>query len=371
MNRIRSLAIVVWLVAAIAGVPFFSPLANAEQRTITVATRNVQPFVMTDGNLKSGFTIDVVEDIAKRNNWKLNYLDTPSVAEQLKAVAENRADMAAAAISVTSARSKDFDFSQPFMSGGPQIMVPVGTSQPSSPGLMDFLKLLFSKNVLVWLIAAVAITLIPAHIVWRIERRHADSMVSKSYYPGILQAFRWGLGSIAAAADDAPRHSLARIFAVLWGFVCIIFVAYYTATLSANFTVSKIGAQIKSVGDLVDKRVCTIAKTTSSAALDRFRVAYDGVTSIDDCYKGIEDDKYEAVVYDAPVLSYYASQVAPGTVDLVGAVLQPEDYGIAFRNESPLREDTDEALLKMREDGTYSQIKQKWFGSESSDTSGG
>lgn len=370
MNRIRSLAIVVWLVAAVAGVPFFSPLANADQRAITVATRNLPPFVMTDGNLKSGFTIDIVEEIAKRNDWKLTYADFPSVAEQLKAVAENRANLAAAAISITSARAKDFDFSQPFMSGGPQIMVPVGANKPSTPGLIDFLKLLFSKSVLVWLLAAVVITLIPAHIVWLLERRHADSMVSKSYYPGILQAFRWGLGSIAAASADSPRHSVARIFAVLWGFVSIIFIAYYTATLSANFTVSKIDAQIKSVSDLVGRNVCTIAKTTSSAALDRYGVTYDGVTSIDDCYKGLKEDKYEAVVYDAPVLSYYASQVAPGTVDLVGAVLQPEDYGIAFLNESPLREDTDEALLKMREDGTYSQIKQKWFGTEASTSNG-
>ena len=370
MHRFRSLAIVVWLVAAIAGVPFFSPLAGAEERALTVATRNVTPFVMTDGNLKSGFTVDILEEIAKRNEWRLTFADYPSVAEQLKAVADKRADMAAAAISITAARSKDFDFSQPIMSGGPQIMVPASASEPSSPGLMDFLKLLFSKNVLVWLLAAVVITLIPAHIVWLIERRHAESMVSKSYYPGILQAFRWGLGSIAAASDDSPRHSLARIFAVLWGFVSIIFIAYYTATLSANFTVNKIGSQIKSVSDLVGKKVCTVAKTTSSAALDRYGVTYDGVASVDDCYKGIQDGKYDAVVYDAPVLSYYASQVAPGTVGLVGAVLQPEDYGIAFLNESPLREDTDGALLKMREDGTYAQIKQKWFGTAESTSEG-
>jgi len=370
MHRLRSLTILVWLLAAIAGVPFVSPPASAEQRTLTVATRNLPPFVMTDGNLKSGFTIDVMEEVAKRNDWNLNYVDYPSVVKQLEAVAGNRADLAAAAISITSERSTKFDFSQPFMSGGPQIMIPAGTSQPTAPGLTDFLKLLFSKNVLVWLLAAAAITLIPAHIVWLIERRHADSMVSKSYYPGILQAFRWGLGSIAAAADDSPRHSLARIFAVLWGFVSIIFVAYYTATLSANLTVNKIGSQIKSASDLVGKKVCTVAKTTSSGALDTFGVTYDGVTAINDCYSGLKADKYDAVVYDAPVLSYYASQVAPGTVELVGAVLQQEDYGIAFRPGSPLRGGTDAALLKMREDGTYSQIKQKWFGTAAA-TSGG
>jgi polar amino acid transport system substrate-binding protein len=135
--------------------------------------------------------------------------------------------------------------------------------------------------------------------------------------------------------------------------------------------VNKIDSQINSASDLIGRKVCTIAQTTSSAALDRFGVKYDGLATIDDCYQGLKEEKYEAVVYDAPVLSYYANQVATGTVDLVGAVLQPEDYGIAFRNESPLREDADAALLKMREDGTLSQIKQKWFGPESSPSDGG
>ena len=362
MKSIRSLAIVVWLVAAIAGVPFFVPSASAEQKALTVATRNLSPFVMTDGDLKSGFTIDIVEEIAKREDWKLNYDVYPSVSEQLKAVTEKRADFAAAAISVTSERSKIFDFTQPIMSGGPQIMVPKSTAAASTPGLVDFLKLLFSKTVLFWLLAAVAIAVIPAHIVWLFERRHPEPMVSKSYFPGIFQSFRWGVGAMVAAADDSPRHSLSRLIAVVWAFVSIVFISYYTATLSANFTVGKIGSQIKGPADLIGKSVCTVDKTTSSKALDRYGVKYEGVKGIDDCFNGIRAHSYDAVVYDAPVLTYYATQTAPGTVDLVGGVLTPEDYGIAFPNESPLREDADEALLKMREDGTFGQIRQKWFG---------
>jgi polar amino acid transport system substrate-binding protein len=362
MKRISSLAIVVWLIAILGGVPL-TP-AHAAERAVTVATRNVTPFVVSDGDRKSGFTIDIVEEIAKRNDWTVNYADFPSVADQLKAVTENRADMAAAAISITAERSRNFDFTQPIMSGGPHIMIPAGVMQPSNPGLKDFVKLLFSKNVMVWLLAAIAITLIPAHITWLLERRHPESMVSKSYFPGIFQAFRWGMGTIAGTADDAPRQAAARILAILWGFISIIFIAYYTATLSANFTVGKFDAQIRSASDLIGKRVCTIANTTSSAALDRYNVRYTAVSAIDDCYAGLKDDKFDAVVYDAPVLSYFASQIAPGTVDLVGSVLQHEDYGIAFRNGSPLREDSDEALLRMREDGTYEQIKRKWFGEE-------
>jgi polar amino acid transport system substrate-binding protein len=363
MGRFRSFAIVLWLVALIGAMPLIVPSASAAQRNVTVSTRNLAPFVMTDSNGKSGFTIDIVEEIARRAGWNITYLENATVAEMLKSLDEKKADAAAAAISITSERAEKFDFSQPFMSGGPQIMVPVGANKPSSPGIMDFIKLLFSKTVLVWLIAALILTLIPAHITWLLERRHPDSMVSKSYFPGIFQSFRWGIGSMAGAADDSPRASAARIMAIMWGFICILFIAYYTATLTANITVKKFDAQIKSPSDLAGKNVCTVAETTSAAALQRYGVEFEGVKTVDDCFKGLDDGKFAAVVYDAPVLSYYANE-SGGTVQLVGPVLRPEEYGIAFRNGSDLRKTVDAELLSMREDGTYYKIKQKWFGED-------
>ena len=44
-----------------------------------------------------------------------------------------------------------------------------------------------------------------------------------------------------------------------------------------------------------------------------------------------------------------------------GTVFQNEDYGIAFR-PGEKRKKVDEALLSIREDGTYDLIKSKWFG---------
>jgi len=45
-------------------------------------------------------------------------------------------------------------------------------------------------------------------------------------------------------------------------------------------------------------------------------------------------------------------------------VFQPENYGIAFPSGSELREDLDQVLLTMREDGSYAELQQKWFGAD-------
>ena len=63
--------------------------------------------------------------------------------------------------------------------------------------------------------------------------------------------------------------------------------------------------------------------------------------------------------------SQSAAHDGAGDATLVGTVFQNNDYGIAFHNGSDLRKQADEALLKMREDGDYDMIKEKWFGTES------
>ena len=91
---------------------------RADPRVVTVATHDLEPFVMTQGAIKSGFTIDLLEAIAKREDWTLSYVDVANVAEQLKAVSDRRVDAAATAISITADRTKDYDFSQPILNSG-------------------------------------------------------------------------------------------------------------------------------------------------------------------------------------------------------------------------------------------------------------
>ncbi|WP_328352774.1 transporter substrate-binding domain-containing protein [Mycobacterium sp. NBC_00419] len=366
----RAIAGVIVMVAAIAGLPALAAPAGAEPRTVTVATHDLAPFVTTHDGVKSGFTIELWEEIAKRQGWSTNFLTVNGVTEQLDAVRTGAADAAASAISITADRVQTFDFSQPTLNAGLQILTHSGASQKSTPGLMDFLKLLFSWSMLVWLGAAFVITVIPAHITWLVERRHEESMVSKSYFPGVLQAFGWGLGTLAAQPDDAPRHWLSRAMGVLWAFVSIIFVAYYTATLTANLTVERFDAQIKSPSDLFGKKVCTVANTTSANFLRDLAVSATGATAIEDCYTGLRKGDFDAVVFDAPVLQYYVQHGGAGTAEMAGPVFKNEDYGIVFRPGSELRKQVDEALLSMREDGTYDMIKTKWFGSDEANAGG-
>jgi polar amino acid transport system substrate-binding protein len=360
--RVRALAIVAMLVAAVGCLPALTPRAHAAPRTVTISTYDIEPFVMTRGTVRTGFTIDLLNEIAKHTGWTYSYVDGQTVQGLLTAVKERQVDAAAAAISITSDRAQALDFSQPILNAGLQIVVPATSVERTQPGLTNFLKLLFSKTMLVWLLAALALTVIPAHIIWLLERRHRDAMVSRSYFPGIFQAFAWGLGMLAAAPDDAPRHWQTRTLGVLWAFVSIIFVAYYTATLTANLTVAKFDAQIKTPADLVGKRVCTVTGTTSTTYLRSLGVDFAGVGQIDECYAQLKSTATDAIVFDAPILQYFVAHDGAGVATMAGPVFHQEDYGVAFPIGSDLRKEFDDALLQIREDGDFDLIKQKWLG---------
>ena len=360
--RLPATLAVLLIVAAIVVLPATTPRADAAPRQVTVATRDLTPFVMNQDSVRTGFTIDLLNEIAKHTEWRYTYVDFDNVQGLLNAVANGRADLGAAAVSITADRAKQFDFSQPMLNAGLQIIAPVSNTERVQPGLFDFLKLLFSKTMAVWLWAALVLTIVPAHIIWVMERGDPESMVSKSYFPGIFQSFGLGLGMLAAAPFDSPRQWPIRTITILWTFISIIFIAHYTAILTTNLTVERIKSQISSPTDLVGKRVCTVVNTTSAPALSKIGVQHTAAQQIEDCYTGLENDSFDAVVFDAPVLQYYVAHRGAGVADVAGPIFKNEDYGIVFPIGSDLRREFDDALLSVQEDGEFDRLKRKWFG---------
>ncbi|MFM9032957.1 MAG: transporter substrate-binding domain-containing protein [Mycobacterium sp.] len=367
--RLRGLISVLMIIAGFGFLPLAVP-AGAQPREVAVTVRTLAPFVMNQDNNRTGFTIDLWEEIAKRQQWSTKYIDAENVAAQLKNVAEGRADVAAGAISITGERLATYDFSQPILSAGLQILVPKRATEAAEPGLKNFLPILFSKTMLFWLLGGLLMALIPAHITWLAERRHPDSMVAKSYIPGIFQAFIFSGETLTATQEDVPRHWVSRALTILWGFVAIVFVSFFTATLTTTLTVGSFEAQINGPQDLFDKKVATVTGTTSAKFLEGMGVKATGLPTIDDCYRALEKGEYAAVVFDSPVLRYYVAHDGAGEAQLAGDVFQAEDYGVAFKQNSPLRQAVDESLLAMRQDGTYDEIKAKYFGDPQEDAAG-
>lgn len=342
-----------------------------EPDTKSVAVHTLEPFVMsTSGGELTGFSVDLWNEIAQRRGWSTDYLQAGDVRGQLAAVADRRADVAVGGISLTADREQSFDFSQPTLNAGLQIIVPVQDTRPSVPGLGGYLELLLSRTMLIWLSAAVVVSVIPAHIFWLIERRSDQPVVSRSYFPGIAQSFGWGIGSLVGKNSASATRTATKALAILWGFAGIVFVAFYSANLSATLTVAKLDAKITGPADLYDKSVATVAGTTAATFLHGMGIEATETPTIEDSYHLLRAEGYDAVVFDAPVLRYYVAHRGEGVAVMAGPVFQDEDQGFVTNIDSPLRKPINQTLFRMREDGTYNFIKEKWFGDDIATTAG-
>ena len=352
---------------ALLTIPVSVALAQTDKQTLRVVTRVLPPLVVEQpGGPFSGFSIELWDKIAEKLNLKFKYHVAPNVGALLEDVRAGKADIGVAAISIVSKREAEFDFSQPILNAGLQIMVRgKGQDAGDANPLWDLLGLLFSSTILVWLGIALLLILIPAHLVWFLERRQEDGIIpTDKYIPGIFYAMYWAAATLATQAEQAPRHWLARVVTVLWMFTGVVFVAFYTAQLAATLTVQQIQGGINGPDDLQGKKVATTKGSTAAAALKELRADVVEVARIDDAYKALHDKQVDAVVFDAPVLLYYAAREGKGRVHMVGQAFRKEDYGIVFPRNHALRKQVNVALLALREDGTYQKIYDKWFSSK-------
>jgi polar amino acid transport system substrate-binding protein len=330
-------------------------------RSLRIATRVITPFVVRRGNRYSGFSIELWEAIADRLKLTSTYQPYPSVVDLLGAVRGGQADVGVAAISITSEREHILDFSQPIIEGGLQILVrDVGNGGAQIPSLFT---VLFSKQVLQLLGVMSLVTLLPAHLIWFFERRREDGILeNKAYFPGIFKAMWWAGGTLGAQADEMPRTVLGRLVALLWMFTSIVFVAYFTAAVTTAFTVGQLRGAINGPDDLPGKRVATTIGSTAEKYVKAQRARVQSYTGLEECYRALHQGQVDAVVFDSPVLLYYAAHEGKGRVQVVGSVFKKEGYGIVMPRQSPLRKPINTALLSLQEDGTYQRIYDRWFG---------
>ncbi len=353
-----------FLLCLVFSAPICAQTAPA-QREVNVATRVLPPMVVERDGALTGFSIELWNEIASRLKLTTNYRVQPDVRALLEDVRSGHSSLGVAAISITSAREAEFDFSQPIMNAGLQIMVRGQGKDGESSPLHDLMSLLFSWTSLAWLGIAVMLILVPAHIVWFFERGHKDGIIpTRDYIPGIFYALFWAAGTLATQAEAAPRHWVGRIFAVLWMFTGLVFVALYTAQLAATLTVQQIGGGINGPNDLSGRKVAVTRGSTAAGVVRDLQAHVTEVGQIDEAYDALLNKSVDAVVFDSPVLLYYAANEGKGRVTTVGASFRKEDYGIAFPRGNGLRHEVNVTLLKMREDGAYQRIYDKWFASK-------
>jgi polar amino acid transport system substrate-binding protein len=343
-----------------------APMVGAEARsreqaeTIRVATMPLEPFVIVEDDRLTGFSVDLWNAVAEQLHVQYEWVKVESVEELLAAVRNGQADVGIAGISITREREQAADFTLPFFNAGLRVM----TSARSSPSVSTLIGIIFSPALLKVFGLGLLILLVMAHIIWLAERG-SNEAIPRAYLPGIWESLWWSLSILSTheyGVFGQTRTRYKRLLGMVVVVISVILIAQFTASVTAALTVHQLHGAIHDASDLPGKRIATVRSTTGADYLAHQHLTLVEVDRIDDAYSLLESGQVDAIVFDAPVLLYYAATEGQGKAQVVGPTLKDEYYGVALPTGSLLRKPINEALLELMQDGTYTEIRHKWFG---------
>jgi polar amino acid transport system substrate-binding protein len=354
---------------------------------LKVVTRVVQPFVvdksddpdhlcadspmMTGQNNKQfcGYSQELLQILSQKLKREVAPQALDQTADQVVSdlsKSSPKYDMAIGNMSITSAREEVIDFSVPIpiTNSGIQIMTRSTGNQKVNlwHNARSALTSQSAQQIYPIIGLILLLMLATATVVYFVEHRHKKSFLEgEGLLKGIAEAFWWILTTIFGQEEAHPRALVSRVIAFMWIPFGVICVSLFTAAVTASLTAQQIQNTIQGVDDLRDKKVLTVTGSTSKHYLDDHDIKAEVVKTINDAYPLLEKGDYDAIVYDAPALQYYADHEGRNKVTTVGKLLKHESYGLAFPTGSPLREQVNQALLQMQDEGTMDRLNQKWF----------
>lgn len=340
--------------------PAPAPPAAPSAAPLRIATRLSKPDVFQENGEMVGFSVDIGRSLLAQLQRQAAIEVYPDVPDILNAVRTGQADLGIAAIALTSQREQEFDFSHPILSNELQIMV---LDEGEAGVFRQLFTTLFSKNVLELLGIIAFLMLIPVHIVWYFERQNKELISNSSYIPGIFEALWWTLLTLLGQSGEMPKKPVARIAALFWVFVGIIFVTYFTAFITTELTVQELQGDIQSIQDLPNYHVALVANQEALDYLNDQNV--DQITQfeqIEPAYAALQAREVDAIVAPRPLLLFYALRASNRQVRLVGAPFRDQFYAIVMPKNSPDRKPINQALLRLKEQGIYREVYQKWYG---------
>ncbi len=354
-NREKNILLSLVLCILIFGLPNG---AEPKERSLNLAIEITAPCVMYEDGIYTGFDIELWEEIAQELNLSFTYYET-TLNDVFTDLAEGRADVGFSCITVTNQRERIVDFSHHYLDSGLRILV---LSKPKF-SLIESVKSFYSPKVVRSLSYIGLFVIICGHVFWWVERgrKHIDT----KYLPGIFQAYWYIVVTMTTVGygDIVPRSWIGRLMAFLVMVIGIGFFGWAIAQMSSAITLQTLHSDIADHWDLRNRLVSTVEGTTSVPALEKLGAVVVPAKTVDLAYEKLLKEEVNAMVFDSPVILYYARNKGAGRVSVVGPLFDIQYYGFLFPQGSNLREPVNRALLKLRKNGVYDKLYHKWFGS--------
>ena len=266
-------------------------------------------------------------------------------------------DAAMAAVTVTAARERMVDFTQPFYSTGLGVAVSMTESR-----WRWVLRALFSFGFFQAVLALLGIAMCVGFVIWLLERRRTEHFGGGA--KGLGSGFWWSAIAMtqAGAAQNAPATLPGRVVATGWMIASVIAIAVFTAGITSTLTRRELQGVVHNMNDLRSVRVGALAGSSTVDYLDRQRISHRTFPSTQDGLTALQGGAIDAFVYDKPLLTWIVLHDFSTTLRMLDIVFDTQNYAVALPKRSPLRAILDAPLLEEIESEWWQQTLFQYLG---------
>ena len=317
----------------------------ADESTFTIGIKETPPFTIQDENGNwSGPAVWLIEEILAEMDRTPEF-KTMSLTEIFDSLEKNQIDAGIAALSITSDREELVDFTHSFFESG----IGIAASDTDTEMWILALRNIFSLRFLQAVFSLLLLLAVVGLFVWLAERKHNPDEFGGRPGKGIGAGLWWSAVTMTTVGygDKAPKTLLGRVVGLIWMFMAIIIISGFTAGFASSLTRDTLSSKVEDIRDLNDVKTATVKGSTSADWLSMLKIPYRTSNSIEDLLSELEEGKWDAVVYDKPVLEYYVAKDDLRHIDILKSTFTRENYGIALPPQAPYREKMDILLLQL------------------------
>jgi polar amino acid transport system substrate-binding protein len=353
MNRTHAFAVLV-AVTLVCDRGYAQPATldpSSPDRELVIGTKEAPPFAMKqqDGTWR-GISIDLWRRVADRMHLRYRFSEQSTVQALIDGTAEGAFDAAIAALTVTAARERVVDFTQPFYMTGLGVAVSMDEGRWRS-----IFRALVSFGFFHAVLTLLAIAMCVGFLVWLLERRKTEHFSGGA--KGLASGFWWSAIAMtqAGAAQNAPATLPGRIVAMGWMIASIIAIAIFTAGITSTLTKQELRGAVHSANDLRSVRVGAPAGSATVDYLDRQRTSHRGFATPQEGLKALQAGAIDAFVYDKPLLTWLVLQDHSTTLRVLPLILDNQNYAVVLPKGSSLRAPLNVTLLEEIESDWWEQ----------------
>jgi len=333
------------------------------KKVLVVGTFDAPPFSLkTNQGRWTGISIELWENIANEMGLKYEY-EERVFKGLLDGVTDGSLDAVVTALTLTTEREKIFDFTHSYFNTGLGIAVEAKKGSLWKAVFKRFLSTEFLR-IIGSLIGGLVIV---GTMIWLVERKKNKAHFGGEVKKGIADGIWWSVVTMTTVGygDKVPQSVVGRLIATVWIFCGVILVSVFIATMTSALTVTQLEYAIDGPEDLPKVTVGTIQHTTSEIYLKTNRISYIAFDTASAGLKAIEAGTINALVFDAPLLQYYANKDYKGKIEILPRIFANQEYGIALPQGSTIRELINRSLLKQIHEPKWQDLLYKYLGGTS------